>query len=81
MTAVECLVVDKPSLTALFKWHPELAADIFSVIADRQSDLAVIREKLDGEQQRVLAARSRGDMLRRIQRYFGISESGTVVGR
>jgi branched-chain amino acid transport system substrate-binding protein len=81
MTATECLVVEKPSLTSLFEWHPELAADISGVVAARQAELAVSRGKLDGEQERVLAARARIDLLQRIQRYFGISESGSVVGR
>jgi len=81
MTAVECLVIDKPSLTELFDWHPELAVDISEVITERQAGLAATLERLDGEQKRVLAARSRVDMLRRIQRYFGIGESDTVVPR
>jgi len=73
MNAVECLMVAKASLTSLFEWHPELASDISGVVASRQGELAVTRERLDGEQQRILAARSRVAMLERIQRYFGIS--------
>lgn len=73
MTTVECLVVDKSSLTSLFEWHPEVASDISGVVSNRQAELAVTRERLDGEQQRVLAARNRVAMLERIQRYFGIS--------
>jgi small-conductance mechanosensitive channel/CRP-like cAMP-binding protein len=80
MTSVECLVIGKRSLTDLFDLYPELALDISGVIAERQADLAMTREKLDGEQKRVLAARGRGDVLQRIQRYFGIAESGTTVG-
>lgn len=81
MTAVECLVIAKPSLTSLFERHPELAENISEVIAGRQVELRATREKLDGEQKRILAARSRVDMLRRIQRYFGISDPGAAVGR
>jgi small-conductance mechanosensitive channel/CRP-like cAMP-binding protein len=81
MTASECLVVDKASLTQLFEWHPELAADISEVIAGRQTALAATRERLDGEHKRVEAARNHRDLLQRIQHYFGIKESGTHAGR
>jgi branched-chain amino acid transport system substrate-binding protein len=81
MTAVECLVVDKTSLTDLFHWHPELAANISEVIAERQTSLAATREKLDGEHKRVQAVRNRRDVLQRIQHYFGIGEAGTPAGR
>jgi small-conductance mechanosensitive channel/CRP-like cAMP-binding protein len=73
MTMVSCLRVGKPCLTDLFEQHPEVAADISEVVAGRQAELAVTRERLDGEQQRVLAARNRKAVLERIQRYFGIS--------
>jgi CRP-like cAMP-binding protein len=81
MTAVECLEVDKESLMSLFDWHPELAVDISEVITERQAGLATTLERLDGEQKRVLAARSRIDMLRRIQRYFRIGEADAAVRR
>lgn len=81
MAAVECLVVDKASLMAMFNSYPELAVSISEVITERQADLATTLERLDGEQKRVLAARSRGDMLQRIQRYLGINEPGAVAGR
>jgi CRP-like cAMP-binding protein len=73
MTAVECLVVDKASLTELFQRHPELMDDVSEVIAERQTGLAATREKLDDEHKRVQAARSRRDILQRIQHYFGIT--------
>ncbi len=80
MTATECLVIDKPILTELFKWHPELAVDISEIITERQANLAATLQRLDGEQKRVLASRNRSAMLQRIQRYFGIKGSGTTVG-
>ncbi len=81
MTAVECLVVDKHSMTELFCWHPELMTNVSDVIVDRQAGLAATRERLDGEEKRLQAVRSRRDMLQRIQHYFGIADSGTAAGR
>jgi small-conductance mechanosensitive channel/CRP-like cAMP-binding protein len=72
MTTVTCVRVGKPCLTRLFELHPEVASDIAGVVGGRQAELAVTRERLDGEQQRVLAARSRLALLERVQRYFGI---------
>lgn len=79
MDPVECLVVDKQSVLDLLRRRPELALDMSTVIADRQANLSATREKLDGEHRRQMEARSRVDVLGRIQRYFGISESGAVA--
>jgi len=80
MSAVECLVVDKTGLTELLHRRPELAEDMSDVIAERQADLAVTRERLDAEQKRVVSARKRVDILHRIQRYFGIEEASAHIG-
>lgn len=77
-TPVECLVVDKPSLMALFDWRPELAEDIAQVITSRQAGLAASVERLDTGQPALAAAgKSHGHTLQRIQNYFGI---GTQTG-
>jgi small-conductance mechanosensitive channel/CRP-like cAMP-binding protein len=75
MTATECLVVDKASLMALFDLYPELAIDISEVITERQANLAITLERLDGEQKRIMTARHKTAMLHRIQRYLGVRSS------
>jgi small-conductance mechanosensitive channel/CRP-like cAMP-binding protein len=73
MDAIECLEINKESMLDLLTRHPELARDMCAVMAARQAELAVAREKLDTEHRRQLEAQSQLDLLQRIQRYFGIA--------
>jgi CRP-like cAMP-binding protein len=69
-TAVECLVIDKPSLMGMFDWRPELAEDIAEIIVQRQASLAASKE--------LLAAQQSGEILQKIHSFFGIGSETRV---
>jgi small-conductance mechanosensitive channel/CRP-like cAMP-binding protein len=72
---VDCLWLEKADLIDLLSGRPEIAEDMSLVMAERQVELAGIREKLDkeGASRRVQSAREL--LLRQIRGFFGLGSS------
>jgi small-conductance mechanosensitive channel/CRP-like cAMP-binding protein len=72
-TRVDCCRLDKEGLQGIVARRPELAEDMSVVMAHRQMELAVIRERLDTETARRREAESQTQLLARIRRFFAIN--------
>jgi CRP-like cAMP-binding protein/small-conductance mechanosensitive channel len=70
---VDCYCLDKDGLQRIVARRPELAEDMSVVMAHRQMELSVVRERLDFETARQREAESQTQMLARIRRFFGIT--------
>lgn len=70
---VDCLWLEKADLIDLLSGRPEIAEDMSLVMAERQVELAGIREKFDqeGASRRVQSARAL--LLRQIRGFFGLA--------
>jgi CRP-like cAMP-binding protein/small-conductance mechanosensitive channel len=73
---VDCYRLDKEGLQQVVARRPELAEDMSVVMAHRQMELSVIRERLDLETARLREAESQTQFLARIRRFFGIAPPG-----
>ena len=70
---VDCYRLDKDGLQRVMDRKPELAEDMSVVMAHRQMELAMMREKLDQETARLREAEDQAQLLTRIRRFFGVS--------
>jgi len=70
LSRVDCYRLDKAGMQGFIKRLPELAEDMSVVMAHRQMELAVEREKLDAETARRREAESQNELLSRIVRFF-----------
>jgi CRP-like cAMP-binding protein len=73
---VDCYKLDKQGLQGVITRLPELAEDMSVVMAHRQMELSVVREKLDEETARRREAEDQAQLLTRITRFFGLSNGG-----
>lgn len=71
LSRVHCYRLDKSGLQSFMRRLPELAEDIAVVMAHRQMELEIVREKLDQETALRREAASRNELLTRIRRFFG----------
>jgi len=71
LTRVDCYRLDKAGLQSFIKRLPELAEDMSVVMAHRQTELDMVREKLDRETALRREAESQNELLTRIRRFFG----------
>jgi CRP-like cAMP-binding protein len=71
-TKVDCYRLDKHGLQSIVQRRADLAEDMSVVMAHRQMELAVVREKLDQETARRREAESQQQLLVRIRRFFEI---------
>jgi len=73
LTRVDCYRLDKEGLQGIINRQPDLAEDMSVVMAHRQMELAVVRERLDQETARLREAESQMQLLARIRRFFGVN--------
>jgi small-conductance mechanosensitive channel/CRP-like cAMP-binding protein len=71
-TKVDCYRLDKKGLQHIISNRNDLAEDMSVVMAHRQVELAVVREKLDHETARKREAENQQQLLVRIRRFFEI---------
>jgi small-conductance mechanosensitive channel/CRP-like cAMP-binding protein len=69
---VDCYKLDKAGLQGVIAQRPDLAEDMSVVMAHRQMELEVTREKLDLETARLREAESQTQLLARIRRFFSL---------
>ena len=69
---VECLRLDKADLYDMLSSRAEIAEDMSLVIAERQVELAALRDKLDQESSLLRIQETRTHLLERICNFFGI---------
>ncbi len=74
-TKVDCYRLDKRGLQHIMVTRAELAEDMSVVMAHRQMELAVVREKLDQETARKREAENQAQLLVRIRRFFEIPQA------
>jgi len=73
LSRVDCYELDKAGLQGILDRHADLAEDMSVVVAHRQMELAVSREKLDQETARLREAQAQMQLLSRIKRFFGLN--------
>ncbi|MES1262505.1 MAG: mechanosensitive ion channel family protein [Acidobacteriota bacterium] len=69
---VDCCRLTKEGLQGILARRPELAEDMSVVMAHRQMELALVRERLDMETARQREAENQTQLLARIRRFFAI---------
>ena len=72
-TDVECYRLDKASFQAVLKARPEIAEEISKLLAARRVALEAAQQSLSEEVRAQRIARSHGDLLERIERFFGLA--------
>lgn len=75
---VDCYRLDKEGLQRVVARRPELAEDMSVVMAHRQMELSVVRERLDLETARLREAESQTQFLKRIRRFFGVTAAANA---
>jgi small-conductance mechanosensitive channel/CRP-like cAMP-binding protein len=80
LTRVDCYELDKAGLEGILGQRAELAEDMSVVLAHRQTELAISREKLDLEAARLREAESQTQFLVRIRRFFGLQGNSARGG-
>jgi small-conductance mechanosensitive channel/CRP-like cAMP-binding protein len=73
ISRVDCYELDKAGLQGILDQRPDLAEDMSVVVAHRQTQLAISREKLDAETARRREAEDQMQLLNRIRRFFGLN--------
>lgn len=73
LSRVDCYELDKDALQSIIERHTELAEDMSVVVAHRQTELAIKRERLDLEAARQREAEDQMQLLARIRRFFGLN--------
>ncbi len=73
LSRVDCYELDKDGLQSIVERHTELAEDMSVVVAHRQTELAIKRERLDLETARLREAENQTQLLARIRRFFGLT--------
>jgi small-conductance mechanosensitive channel/CRP-like cAMP-binding protein len=76
MSRADCFQLDKAGLQGLMGNQGDLAEDMSVVMAHRQMELAMVRDKLDMETALRREAESQTQLLTRIRRFFGLNSSG-----
>jgi CRP-like cAMP-binding protein len=72
LSRVDCYKLDKEGLQGIIGKHADLAEDMSVVMAHRQMELDITRERLDLETARMREAESQTQLLSRIRRFFGL---------
>lgn len=72
MDQVDCYVMEKAHLVETLAKRPELAAELSSILADRQVGLEAARGRLDDAATRQMRTDRGEALLARIRRYFGL---------
>jgi small-conductance mechanosensitive channel/CRP-like cAMP-binding protein len=72
LSRVDCYKLDKEGLQGIIARHADLAEDMSVVMAHRQMELDITRERLDLETARLREAESQTQLLSRIRRFFGL---------
>jgi small-conductance mechanosensitive channel/CRP-like cAMP-binding protein len=75
MSRVDCYRLEKEGLQKVLNRHQELAEDMSVVMALRQMELAVVRDRLDRETALSRQAEDQKQLLARIRRFFGLVSS------
>ncbi len=75
LSQVDCLRLDKVDLYDMLNGRSEIADDMSLVIAERQMELAGIRDQLDRESSTRRIQATREHLLIRIKRFFGLPGS------
>jgi CRP-like cAMP-binding protein len=73
LTRVDCYELAKDGLQEIITERVELAEDVSIVMAHRQMELDMTREKLDLETARLREAERQTQLLSRIRRFFGVA--------
>jgi len=69
---VECWRLDKPSFEEILQARPKVADDVSTVLAERDVNLAVVREGLSAEASKVRLSAMHDTILGKIHRFFGL---------
>lgn len=75
LSRVDCYELDKAGLEGIIGKRADLAEDMSVVMAHRQMELDVTRERLDLETARLREAESQTQLLARIRRFFGLKNN------
>jgi CRP-like cAMP-binding protein len=70
LSGADCYRLEKAGLQATMARVPELAEDMSVVMAHRQMELEVVREKIDRETAERREAENQTQLLARIRRFF-----------
>jgi small-conductance mechanosensitive channel/CRP-like cAMP-binding protein len=79
ISRVDCYELEKTGLQGILEQRPDLAEDMSVVVAHRQTQLAISRERLDAETARQREAEHQMQLLNRIRRFFGLNTSAASV--
>jgi len=79
LTRVDCYRLDKLGLEGIINRRSNLAEDMSVVMAHRQMELAVVRERLDLETARLRESEEQMQLLSRIRRFFGLNSNSARV--
>lgn len=79
LSRVDCYELDKDGLQSIIERHTGLAEDMSVVVAHRQMELAIKRERLDLETARLREAENQTQLLARIRRFFGLSSKSVTA--
>jgi small-conductance mechanosensitive channel/CRP-like cAMP-binding protein len=83
---VECYRVDKEAFHDILQQRPEIAESISEILARRTVELDAAREGLNEEAKRARMQKHKGDLLRRIRKFFtlegsaGLGTDGLRIG-
>jgi small-conductance mechanosensitive channel/CRP-like cAMP-binding protein len=72
LSGVECYRLDKAGLQTVMSRDPDLAEDMSVVMAHRQMELEIVREKIDRETAARRESENQTQLLSRIRRFFSI---------
>jgi small-conductance mechanosensitive channel/CRP-like cAMP-binding protein len=74
LTEVECYRLDKEAFNRIMHERPEIAREISTLLANRQVELAAVREDMDAEAKERCLDAEKSRLLGTIQRFFGIED-------
>ena len=74
LSRVECYQLDKAGFHSVVERVPHLPEDMSAVMAYRQMELEVVREKADRETARRRAEQNELQLIERIRRYFSVTD-------
>jgi CRP-like cAMP-binding protein/small-conductance mechanosensitive channel len=74
LTEVECYRLDRAAFADLLRARPEMARDFSRLLAERQQALLAARDALDAQAHAQRAPTDHHEILKVIQRFFGLSE-------
>lgn len=79
LTRVDCCELKKEGLQGVLERRVDLAEDMSVVMAHRQMELSITRERLDLETARLREAENQMQLLTRIKRFFGLNTNAAVM--